>query len=206
MLWGVWVFFLTSIFIYLATPGLSCGMQDLVPWPEIEPWLPALGAWSLKPLDHQGSPQTPTLWENTWKWLPKGQRSLSGAPAVELAGNPPSGTCQKLVLLRMVGKTVHKEVAHQRHSAKKPAEVGARARCWLRGAPHCQALEKPTPLRLRREKLPAFGEPRLEVRSKSCLLQHLSGSLYWKTLAWQPAKEEDINAWTPVSQLVAVRQ
>ena len=29
-------------------PGtLSCGMWDLVPWPGMEPRLPALGAWSL---------------------------------------------------------------------------------------------------------------------------------------------------------------
>ena len=35
------------LFIYLAAPGLSCGMWDLVPWPGIEPGLPALGARSL---------------------------------------------------------------------------------------------------------------------------------------------------------------
>ena len=28
----------------------------LVPWPGIEPRHPALGAWSLKPMGHQGSP------------------------------------------------------------------------------------------------------------------------------------------------------
>ena len=33
--------------IYLAVPGLSCGMQDLIPRPGIEPGPPALGAWSL---------------------------------------------------------------------------------------------------------------------------------------------------------------
>ena len=27
--------------------ALSCGVQDLVPQPGIEPWPPALGAWSL---------------------------------------------------------------------------------------------------------------------------------------------------------------
>ena len=32
--------------IYLGALGLSCGMRDLVPWPEIEPGLPALGVWS----------------------------------------------------------------------------------------------------------------------------------------------------------------
>ena len=35
------------LFIYLAVPGLGCGMRDLVPWLGIEPGLPALGAWSL---------------------------------------------------------------------------------------------------------------------------------------------------------------
>ena len=35
------------LFIYLAAPGLSCGMGDLVPWPGIEPGPPALGAGSL---------------------------------------------------------------------------------------------------------------------------------------------------------------
>ena len=41
--------FLNLIFffnIYLAVSGLSCGMWDVVPWPGIEPGLPALGAWS----------------------------------------------------------------------------------------------------------------------------------------------------------------
>ena len=34
--------------IFIAVCGLlRCGMQDLVPWPGIEPWTPALGAWSL---------------------------------------------------------------------------------------------------------------------------------------------------------------
>ena len=65
------VFFFFNIFIYLATSGLSCSMQDLlsslwhagpfrcsmqtlrygmgdlVPWPEIEPGPPASGVWSL---------------------------------------------------------------------------------------------------------------------------------------------------------------
>ena len=31
----------------------TCSMWDLVPWPGIKPWPPALGTWSL---DHQGSP------------------------------------------------------------------------------------------------------------------------------------------------------
>ena len=32
---------------FLAAPGLSFGMQDVVPWPGIKPRPPALGAWSL---------------------------------------------------------------------------------------------------------------------------------------------------------------
>ena len=44
---GGFCFCLTFIFIYLATPGLSCGMQDLVPWPGVEPWLPVLGHGAL---------------------------------------------------------------------------------------------------------------------------------------------------------------
>ena len=36
-------------FLYLAVPGLSCSMRDLVPRPGIEPGPPALGAWSLSP-------------------------------------------------------------------------------------------------------------------------------------------------------------
>ena len=47
-LWcGVWVF--------------SCGMWDLVPQPEIELRAPALGAWSLYPLDYRESPYTYSL-------------------------------------------------------------------------------------------------------------------------------------------------
>ena len=40
--------FLTLIllFIYLAVPGLSCSMQDLVPWPGFEPRSPASRLWS----------------------------------------------------------------------------------------------------------------------------------------------------------------
>ena len=35
--------------LYLAVPGLSCSMRDLVPRPGIEPGPPALGAWTLSP-------------------------------------------------------------------------------------------------------------------------------------------------------------
>ena len=36
------------LFIYLAVPGLTWGMWDLVPWPGIKPGPPALGAQGLK--------------------------------------------------------------------------------------------------------------------------------------------------------------
>ena len=40
-------FFLKHLFIYLAFPGLNCGMWELVPWPGIKPRTPELRAWSL---------------------------------------------------------------------------------------------------------------------------------------------------------------
>ena len=50
-------FFLST---YLPAPGLSCSIQDLVPWPGIKPRPPALGVWSgrakSQPLHPQGSP------------------------------------------------------------------------------------------------------------------------------------------------------
>ena len=39
------VFFIFLVFIYLAVPGISCGMWNLVPWPGLEPGPPALGGW-----------------------------------------------------------------------------------------------------------------------------------------------------------------
>ena len=36
-----------NLFIYLAAPGLSCGMWGLVPWAGIKLWPAGLGAWSL---------------------------------------------------------------------------------------------------------------------------------------------------------------
>ena len=38
-------------------PGLGCGMWDIVPWPGIEPWPPALRAWSLS---HQATREAPS--------------------------------------------------------------------------------------------------------------------------------------------------
>ena len=51
------------LFIYLTALGLSRGMWGLVPWPGIEPRLPALGAWSL---DHQGNPPPDLLNALLW--------------------------------------------------------------------------------------------------------------------------------------------
>ena len=52
--WNTGYFYSTTIkilffffLINLAALGLSCRMQDLVPWPGIEPRPPALGAWNL---------------------------------------------------------------------------------------------------------------------------------------------------------------
>ena len=50
--------FFKKIFIYLAVLGVSCGMQDLVPWPGIEPGSPALGAWSL---NHWATREVPQM-------------------------------------------------------------------------------------------------------------------------------------------------
>ena len=43
----LFIFIFLEVCIYLAAPGLSCGMRDLVPWPGIEPGTPALGVRSL---------------------------------------------------------------------------------------------------------------------------------------------------------------
>ena len=48
--WLEFYYFLNIVkllFIYLTALGLSCGMQDLVPWPGIEPGPPALGVRNL---------------------------------------------------------------------------------------------------------------------------------------------------------------
>ena len=69
---GTEIFF-EYLFIYLTLPVsaatcrifsygvwiLSCGTWDLVPWSGIRFQPPALGTWSLWPLDYQGSP---------WNW------------------------------------------------------------------------------------------------------------------------------------------
>ena len=43
------------IFTYLAASGLSCGMQDLVPNPGLNPG-PLTGSAESQPLDYQGHP------------------------------------------------------------------------------------------------------------------------------------------------------
>ena len=54
------VCFLLSL--YLAVPGLSCSIQDLVPWPGSKPKLPALGTWSLS---HWTTREVPYI---CWFW------------------------------------------------------------------------------------------------------------------------------------------
>ena len=58
--------FLKNIFIYLAVPGLSCGMRDLVPWPGIKPGPPALGAQSLS---HWATREVPRSYLFIYFWL-----------------------------------------------------------------------------------------------------------------------------------------
>ena len=48
MLLSILYFFLLFIFIYVAAPGLSCSMWDLVPWPGIETRPLALGEQGLR--------------------------------------------------------------------------------------------------------------------------------------------------------------
>ena len=85
--------FFFNIFIYLATSGLSCSMQDLlsslwhagpfrcsmqtlrygmgdlVPWPEIEPGPPTLGAWSLSNWTTREVPEWPRFLNNIHLFL-----------------------------------------------------------------------------------------------------------------------------------------
>jgi len=75
------------MFIYLDAPGLnwdnldlqsslqheksfSCGVWDLVPWPEIEPGSPVLTAQSWL-LDHQGNPHVVSKWSLFSYWSVK---------------------------------------------------------------------------------------------------------------------------------------
>ena len=60
------------IFIWLLQVSIianrifSCSMWDPVPWPGIKPRPPALGAWGLSHLDHQGSPLSWALIVALW--------------------------------------------------------------------------------------------------------------------------------------------
>ena len=42
-----WLFKNMYLFFYFTALDLSCGLWDLVPWPGVEPWPPALGVCSL---------------------------------------------------------------------------------------------------------------------------------------------------------------
>ena len=46
-----------TLFVYLAGPGLSYSMWDLVPSPGIKLGAPALGAWSLSPCTTRDIPE-----------------------------------------------------------------------------------------------------------------------------------------------------
>ena len=70
-----WVFkkyfiYLTALGLSFGIPILSWGMWDLVPWLGVEPRSPALGAWTLKPLDQRGRPYY-ALFLLGIKWLLK---------------------------------------------------------------------------------------------------------------------------------------
>ena len=56
-------------------PGLSCGMQALVPWPGIEPGPSTLGVWSLSPWTTRKSP-----WNTCWLALPSASAALFTSP------------------------------------------------------------------------------------------------------------------------------
>ena len=54
-----------GIFLVMAWEIFSCGMQDLVPRPGIEPGPPALGAWSLNHWITREVPKTRVLKESS---------------------------------------------------------------------------------------------------------------------------------------------
>lgn len=54
---ALFIIFTLIYFLYVAAPGLSCGIWDPVPSPGIEPSPPALSR--VLPLDHRGSPVQP---------------------------------------------------------------------------------------------------------------------------------------------------
>ena len=90
--------------------SLSCGLWDLVPWPEMQLRPLALGAWSLSQLDHQGSPfpffffksLVRYLFSHTWPvlepsptcvhnflliWIPP-QKPVGGLPTLTMGWRP----------------------------------------------------------------------------------------------------------------------
>ena len=98
-LWGLGFFFN----IYLAAPGLSCGMWDLVPWPGMKPGSPRIGSES-QPLDHLGSPESTLkkiffnliyFWVR-WVFIAAGGLSL-------VAASRGCSSLQWLLLLRSTG-------------------------------------------------------------------------------------------------------
>ena len=60
------IYLFIYLFFYLAAPGLSCDMQDLVSWPGFEPGPPALGAQTV---NHWTTREvSPTLVILNWKY------------------------------------------------------------------------------------------------------------------------------------------
>ena len=58
----------------MTSQGLGCGMCDLVPWPQIEPRLPALGAWSL---GHWTAAEAPVMLLLRAHWVPLQNKLVS---------------------------------------------------------------------------------------------------------------------------------
>ena len=93
---------LIYLLTYLAVPGLSCSMRDLVPRPGIESGPPALGEWSLSHRTTRVVPVTlfcPHFWV-ILSWAPDGKwvsssvlGKLSSSPSGYAASTSVGGTC-----------------------------------------------------------------------------------------------------------------
>ena len=75
------IFFPKHLFIYLAFPGLNCGMWELVPWPGIKPRTPELRAWSLC---HWATREIP------WELFFNGMLPVSSQPQAKHKHQPPN--------------------------------------------------------------------------------------------------------------------
>ena len=59
------------LFTYLTVAGLSCSMWDLVPWPQIEPRPPAMGAQSLNCWTTREVPTSMLSWLHNSSYFPR---------------------------------------------------------------------------------------------------------------------------------------